>query len=164
MTKAVVKISPLKRSHIQACEAIVAVSEPWNTLHERIDFLPVLARNRSSTRAYVCTVGAETAGFILFSPEPVFARGGYLRALGVSPRFRRQGIGRKLLSFAEKTTAQYAFNFFLCVSSFNGPARAFYKSCGYSHAGSFPALIIKGASEHIYWKRLRPLSPRTRSL
>jgi ribosomal-protein-alanine N-acetyltransferase len=162
MTNSVIKIVVMKRSHIRHCKDIVAVSEPWKTLHERINFLPALSRNRSGILSYVCTVGAETAGFILFSPDPVFARGGYLRAIGVSPRFRRQGIGRKLLSFAEKTTTRSSPNFFLCVSSFNRRAQAFYKGCGYTRAGKLPDLIVQGASEYIYWKRLLPLPVRTR--
>ncbi len=162
MTKVAVKIIPLKRSHIRDCEAIVAVSEPWKTLREGVDFLSALSQKRSGMCSYACTIGRETAGFILFSPEPVFARGGYLRALAVSPRFRGQGIGKMLLSFAEKTTARRSPNFFLCVSSFNRRAQAFYKNCGYSRVGSLSALIITGASEHIYWKRLRMASPRAR--
>lgn len=149
-------IVPLKRSHIAACEEIVAASEPWKTLNERIDFLSALSGNRTKKQAYVCTVGAETAGFILFTPEPVFARGGYLRAIGVSPKFRRRGIGKKLLSFSEKITAGHALHFFLCVSSFNRKAQAFYKNRGYTRVGKLPGLIRPGLSEYIYWKRLRP--------
>jgi ribosomal protein S18 acetylase RimI-like enzyme len=100
-------------------------------------------------------LGRETAGFILFTPEPAFARGGYLRAIGVSPKFRRQGIGRKLLSFAEKITARQALHFFLCVSSFNRKAQAFYKNRGYTRVGKLPGLIKPGLTEYIYWKRLR---------
>jgi ribosomal protein S18 acetylase RimI-like enzyme len=146
----------MKRSHVEACEEIVAASDPWKRLGERVDFLSVLSRNSTNTQAYVCTVGTETAGFILFIPEPVFARGGYLRAIGVSPRFRRKGIGGKLLSFAERMTAKRALHFFLCASSFNRRAQTFYKNCGYTHVGKLPGFIKLGLSEYIYWKRLRP--------
>lgn len=148
-------IVPLKRPHLKACEAIVAASDPWKRLNEGVDFLSVLTGRRTNTRAYVCVAGAEPAGFVLFIPDPVFARGGYLRAIGVSPKFRRQGIGKKLLSFAEKMTARRSFHLFLCASSFNRRAQAFYRGCGYVRVGRLPDLIKPGVSEYIFWKRLR---------
>jgi ribosomal-protein-alanine N-acetyltransferase len=156
------KILPMTPAHVTACNRIVATSDPWKRLQESIDFRSSLRPAGANTRAYVCIAGDEVAGFILFIPEPVFARGGYLRALGVSPSHRRQGIGKKLLRFAEKMTAVRAVHFFLCVSSFNRRAQAFYKKCGYIRAGALPGIIRKGISEYIYWKRLRPLSSNKR--
>jgi len=51
------KVIPMKRGHIQACNAITASSEPWKTLNERIDFLKYLALKQ----AFVCTVGDAIA-------------------------------------------------------------------------------------------------------
>jgi ribosomal protein S18 acetylase RimI-like enzyme len=149
------KIAPMKPRHVKACEGIVAASEPWKTLHERVPFRRCLGRE-PDLLACVCTIGAEVAGFAIFSPLPAFARGGYLRALGVSPRHRGIGVGRRLLTFAEDRTARKARYLFLCASSFNRPAQAFYKANGYARAGTLPGLIMPGASEHIYWKRLAP--------
>jgi ribosomal protein S18 acetylase RimI-like enzyme len=149
-------IVPMKRSHIKACDGIVAASEPWKTLNEGIDFASAFSRNGRMSKAYVCMLGGEPAGFILFTPEPVFARGGYLRAIGVSPKFRRQGIGKKLLEFAENMTARHSLYFYLCVSSFNRKAQAFYRDRGYTRVGKLPGLIMPGASEYIYWRKLRP--------
>jgi ribosomal protein S18 acetylase RimI-like enzyme len=100
------------------------------------------------------------AGFVIFTPLPVFARGGYLRAIAVAPDRRRKSIGRKLLSFAERETARHAGHLYLCVSSFNRQAQAFYRKCGYRKVGAVPGLIKPGISEHIYWKRLRKQSSR----
>jgi ribosomal protein S18 acetylase RimI-like enzyme len=140
----------MKRSHIQACNAITGASEPWKTLNERIDFLKFI----SLKQAYVCMINKEPAGFILFTPEPVFARGGYIRAVGVAPEIRRRGIGRKLLAFAERIMARRCGNSYLCVSSFNRRAAAFYKANGYTRVGKLPGLIKPGAAEYIYWKRI----------
>ena len=140
----------MTREQIPECRAITDVSEPWKTLREGIDFKTYIARKQ----AYVCTQGAKAAGFIIFTPEPVFARGGYLRAIGVSPSMRGQGIGRRLLAFAEKRTARTAQNFFLCVSSFNRRGQRFYERLGYARAGKLPGLISPGISEYIYWKKL----------
>lgn len=142
----------MTRAHRKACDAIIAVSDPWKTLNERIDFPKHIALKQ----AYVCIVQSNTAGFLIFTPEPVFARGGYLRAIGVDPAMRRHGIGSALLSFAEQETARLSQNLFLCVSSFNRQAQKFYKGQGYTHAGNLPDLIRQGETERIFWKRLRP--------
>jgi ribosomal protein S18 acetylase RimI-like enzyme len=152
----------MKASHIRACGEIVSNSDPWKRLNERIDFRAALSGGRMHMQAYVCLAGTDPVGFVLFTPEPVFARGGYLKAIGVAPAFRGKGVGSMLLSFAEQVTASRAQNFFLCVSSFNRRAMAFYKSCGYCKVGSLRDLIVPGASEHIFWKRLETTSPRTR--
>ncbi len=144
----------MKRSHIKACNEIVAASEPWKTLREKVDFGQAITRRQ----AYVCirrtSNGAETAGFILFTPEPVFARGGYLRAIGVAASLRGQGLGGKLLAFAEKAVSRQTTCLYLCVSSFNRMGQLFYKKHGYTKVGTLPGLITQGASEYIYWKRL----------
>ena len=145
-------------AHRRACDDIVGVSEPWVTLGERVDFKAYIALKQ----AYVCIVSTagktEVAGFVIFTADPVFARGGYLRAIGVAPAMRRHGIGRKLLAFMENTIARRCDNIFLCVSSFNRPAQTFYRKLGYQRAGTLPGLLVPGESEYIYWKRLRPLS------
>jgi [ribosomal protein S18]-alanine N-acetyltransferase len=147
---AALRIVPMKRCHVRSCAEIAAASEPWKTLGETVDF----SRYLSLKQAFVCLVGGEPAGFIIFTPEPVFARGGYLRAIGVSQRLRRQGIGKKLMSFAEHRTSRRAPNFYLCVSSFNRQAQAFYRDLGYLRVGRIPGLITPKTAEYIYWKSL----------
>jgi ribosomal protein S18 acetylase RimI-like enzyme len=141
----------MAKPHIRTCNAIVAVSNPWKTLHERIDFAHFIRLKQ----AYVCIAGDEPVGFIIFTGEQVFARGGYLRAIGVAPAMQGNGIGRKLMSFAEQRTARRAPNLYLCVSSFNRQAQAFYKNLGYARIGKIPDLILPGKSEYIYRKQLK---------
>ena len=151
-------IIPLRRSHSAACAAIVTASSPWRRLGETIDFSALLRSRKAAIRASVCLRGGTVAGFVIFTPLPVFARGGYLRAIAVAKDRRRQSIGRKLLSFAERETARHAGHLYLCVSSFNRQAQAFYRKCGYRKVGAVPGLIKPGMSEFIYWKRLRQRS------
>jgi ribosomal-protein-alanine N-acetyltransferase len=160
MKSIALRIVPMTRAHIKTCDAIVAASEPWKTLGERFDFAAVLSRKvRPYDRAYVCMVENRAAGFIIFSPQPVFARGGYIRSIGVAPSLRRLGIGAKLLSFAENLISGFSPNSYLCVSSFNRKAQAFYKDAGYIRVGKLQDLILPCASEYIYWKRLIPRTP-----
>ncbi len=153
-----VRIVPMKKYHIPACSRIASSSEPWLSLRENVDFARYITRKE----AHACMVGNEPAGFIIFTPHPVFARGGYLRALGVASAMRRRGIGKKLMAFAERTTARHAGNFFLCVSSFNRKAQSFYRALGYTKVGRIPELIMTGVSEYIFWKRLSKLPRKTR--
>jgi ribosomal protein S18 acetylase RimI-like enzyme len=145
----------MKRSHIKACDAIVAASEPWKTLREKVDFGQAI----TGRQAYACIRSAsgtiEVAGFIIFTAEPVFARGGYLRAIGVATSLRNQGIGGKLMAFTEKTVSRQATWLYLCVSSFNRKGQAFYKKRGYTRVGKLPGLTSPDSSEYIYWKRLK---------
>lgn len=152
------RIVPMTRTHVPACNRIVSVSDPWKTLREKVNFLPALKQNPS--QAYVAAVGQDTAGFIIFTASPVFARGGYIRAVGVAPEMRRLGIGRRLITFAETVISRTAPNVYLCVSSFNRSGRAFYKKMGYTMIGKIPGLIRKGHSEQIFWKRLRMSSKK----
>jgi ribosomal protein S18 acetylase RimI-like enzyme len=160
LKRIVAEIVPMTRSHSETCSGIVAVSEPWKTLRVRIDFSKYIALNQ----AYVCIQKGEIAGFIIFTPEPVFARGGYIRAVAVAPIMRRHGIGEKLLAYAETMIASRASHAYLCVSSFNRSGQMFYRSLGYTRVGSLPDLIMRGASEYIYWKRLRPLPLKNRRI
>ena len=145
----------MKRSHIKACDAIVAASEPWKTLREKVDFGQAI----TGRQAYACIRSKggtiDVAGFIIFTAEPVFARGGYLRAIGVANSLRNQGIGSKLMAFAEKTVSRQATWLYLCVSSFNRKGQAFYKKRGYTRVGKLPGLTSPDSSEYIYWKRLK---------
>lgn len=158
MKRIAAEIVPMTRSHSETCSGIVAVSEPWKTLRERIDFSKYIALKQ----AYVYIKDGETVGFIIFTPEPVFARGGYIRAVAVDPVMRRRGVGEKLLAFAETVIARRSPHVYLCVSSFNRRGQMFYRSLGYKRVGTLPDLLVRGASEYIYWKRLRPLPQKNR--
>lgn len=146
-----VKIRPMTRGHIPACNDIVRSSDPWKTLREGVDLASAIKKKQG----HVALIEGAVAGFVVFTPDPVFARGGYLRAIGVAPAVRGFGIGRQLLKFAEKATAKKAVNLFICVSSFNRTGQSFYKKLGYAKAGKLDNLIKKGLSEYIYWKQLR---------
>jgi ribosomal protein S18 acetylase RimI-like enzyme len=160
LKRIVAEIVPMTRPHSETCSGIVAVSEPWKTLRERIDFSKYMALKH----AYVYIKEREPAGFIIFTPDPVFARGGYIRAVAVDPVMRRHGIGEKLLAFAESVIARQSPHAYLCVSSFNRRGQMFYRSLGYTRVGTLPDLIVRGASEYIYWKRLRPLPLKNRRM
>jgi len=149
------RVIPLTRDHIRECKGIVAVSEPWKSLGEGVNFTKLLKPEETFYKAYVCIRGNDTLGFIVFCPVPVFARGGYIRAIGVSSVARRLGIGSSLMSFAERVIGTNAPNVYVCVTSFNRQAQRFYQGLGYHRVGKLPGLINDHSTEYIYWKQLR---------
>jgi ribosomal protein S18 acetylase RimI-like enzyme len=150
-------IVPMKRTHISACQKIVRSSEPWRTLKESIDFPLFIA----AKQAIVCLSEDKILGFAIYSPRPVFARGGYLRAIAVDPSSRGQGVGTFVLTYIERETLKHADNLYLCVSSFNRVAKRFYANAGYIKIGAIPGLIRNDINEIILWKKIvRTSKPR----
>ena len=145
------RIIPMSRAHLSACNDIVRVSEPWKTYREGVDLKAAIRLKQ----AHVLTIGGAVAGFVVFDPEPVFARGGYLRAVAVAPAIRGFGIGSTLLAFAEQRTARKTANLYLCVSSFNKDGQKFYRRSGYEKVGKIDGLVKKGSAEHILRKKLK---------
>ncbi len=131
---------------------LMAASDPWITLGRgleqcraacaRPEFLCVVARDRG-----------EPCGVALLNPRGV-AGSPYLASIAVAPDWRGRGVGAELLAFCERHVSPSSRHFFLCVSSFNPRARAFYERHGYRKVGEFPDYIIDGASEILMYRRL----------
>jgi len=102
----------------------------------------------------VAEINGDIVGFIVFRVFDGFPLGGYIRAIGVDPRYRSMGIGSSLLSYAENIIFKYRKNIFLLVSSFNSGAIEFYKKRGYQVVGVIKDAVIKGADEIIMRKAL----------
>jgi ribosomal-protein-alanine N-acetyltransferase len=79
----------------------------------------------------------------------------YLAALAVASSWRSRGTGAALLEHCERHAALTSRHFFLCVSSFNTRAQAFYARHGYRQVGQFDDYVIDGASEWLLYKRVR---------
>ena len=81
-------------------------------------------------------VGRHLAGFALMQ---FYAEHAHLNLLAVDPRYRRFGIGRKLVTWLEETArAGGIFAINLEVRANNGGARAFYRTLGYQEVRMIP--------------------------
>jgi ribosomal protein S18 acetylase RimI-like enzyme len=78
-----------------------------------------------------------------------------VKSIAVEGDYRSQGIGAALLEFAEDLFRAEARHLFLCVSSFNQRAYAFYERQGYAAVGVLEDYILQGVSEILMHKRLR---------
>jgi ribosomal protein S18 acetylase RimI-like enzyme len=129
---------------------LLASSEPWITLKitpEQCD------KNCHDPEfmLYIASVDNKPGGIILLDPRGV-AGSPYIKSIAVFPEFRGQGLGKKLLSFAENYFSTGSRHLFICVSSFNGKARKLYERYGFEPLCEFRDYIIEGASEILMHK------------
>lgn len=131
---------------------LMASCDPWKKLGRTIDH----CRERCSDPVFLVLVarhGGERCAFAVLNPRGV-AGSPYLASIAVEEAWRSRGVGAALLEACERHFASSSRHFFLCVSSFNTRARAFYERQGYRQVGEFADYVIEGASEILMYKRL----------
>lgn len=133
--------------------ALMASSDPWLTLGRGIEACRAACQRRDCELS-VARDAHGRGGFALVNPRGV-AGSPYLAAIAVEPAWRSRGVGAALLAHIEREAARTSRHFFLCVSSFNTRAQAFYLRHGYRRVGEFDDYIIDGASEVLLSKRVR---------
>jgi len=94
----------------------------------------------------------ECVGYIWFALSKMFYRFPYIRQIAVRKEFRRQGIGKKLLSFVEEIAFKDWPKLFLTVSDFNKRAKKLYQEIGFEEVGFVPDLFKDGVAEHVMVK------------
>ncbi|MCU0758888.1 MAG: GNAT family N-acetyltransferase [Steroidobacteraceae bacterium] len=77
----------------------------------------------------------------------------HLNLLGVEPRFRRLGIGRRILRWLERSALEAGtFEVGLELRAANGAAQAFYRALGYEPAGRVPG-YYEGVEDALRMRR-----------
>jgi ribosomal-protein-alanine N-acetyltransferase len=137
------------------CAQLMVNSEPWITLRRTYDDSVKLLKD-PSRESYVAIIDEQVVGFIILVMQGPFR--GYIQTVGVLPEHRSHGIGRRLVKFAEGRIFREAPNVFLCVSSFNTRAQAFYDKLGYEVVGELKEFIVPGHSEILLRKTMAPLT------
>lgn len=100
-----------------------------NTLHYRPD------------TSFVAEIGGEPAGYLFFMAA---ADEGELLRIGVSPRYRRQGIARALLAHMDEFVRENGiYSVWLEVREHNEAARSLYEKTGF---------VIQGYRKKYYHK------------
>jgi ribosomal protein S18 acetylase RimI-like enzyme len=108
-------IRPFEESgDLEVCARMMCSSEPWITLERGYEESAAVLRDSSRER-YVAESGGELAGFVIVNMAGAFV--GYIQTVCVAPEFRGQGIGTKLVRFAEERIFRESPNVFLCISS-----------------------------------------------
>lgn len=138
----------------EICARITSESEPWKFLEISYnDSLKTLSNKNYET--YLLCEHDNVCGFVTIEMEGVLS--GYIKRIAIKDELRNRNYGRMLMNFAEKRIFAEKPNVFLCVSSFNKKAIAFYKKLGYKQTGVLKNFLIKGHSEYILRKTIAPL-------
>jgi [ribosomal protein S18]-alanine N-acetyltransferase len=142
------------QKEVEACARLMSSQEPWLTLQrdfeESVEVLSDPARE-----SYVATIDGRVVAFLIVNMKGAFV--GYLQTICVAPEWRNQGLGRRLIAFAEERIFREAPNIFLCVSSFNPGARRLYERLGYELVGELKDYIVRGSAELLFRKTIGPL-------
>jgi ribosomal-protein-alanine N-acetyltransferase len=151
-----VVIRPLNgKQEVEACARVMSESEPWITLQRTYEHA-VKGLADPTREIYVAMLQDTLCGFIMINMVGPFR--GYIQIICVFPDCRDQGIGRKLIQFAEERIFRDSPNVFLCVSSFNTDAQRFYEQLGYKRIGEIDDYVVEGHSEFIMRKTIGPLA------
>jgi [ribosomal protein S18]-alanine N-acetyltransferase len=134
--------------------ALMSTSDPWITLGRGFE-ASLRACNSTLDLLEIAELGGERCGFVLVRPSGV-AGAPYIVSIAVSAPFRSRGVGAALLAHVERTYRGRSRHLFLCVSSFNPRARAFYERHGFSAVATLTDFLIEGADEILMYKRLPP--------
>ena len=138
------------------CARTMADSEPWITLGRGYEESLRLVHH-VEREVWVAWQDGRRAGFLILSLKGAFV--GYLQTVCVAPEARGSGLGSALVAFAEERIFREFPNVFLCVSSFNGRARALYERLGYETVGPLRDFLVRGHDEILMRKTRGPLSP-----
>lgn len=149
------KIRPMSPNDLDAVAEIVDLNPLWHRYQFRAQEANVCFENAISQpndRLLVSVNKKDTiTGFAWFQPTGGLGRAGYLRLIGVHPKFQGKGFGKLLLQSAEECCQGRAM--MLLVSEFNDRGIAFYEREGYERAGSLPGFVLPDVNEVIMWKR-----------
>ena len=147
------QIAPATGEERDWAAALFAGQEPWITLGSTLERCRD-ACHHTEYLVYVARLNEQLCGSIVLHPRGV-AGSPYIKSIAVAEGHKSRGAGAALMKFAEDLFRDESRHIFLCVSSFNTRARAFYERLGYRPVGEFKDYVIEGASEILMHKRLR---------
>lgn len=149
-------ISPLQsEDEARACARLMAASEPWITLGRSYDTSLDIIGDRTR-EVYLARDETGLAGFVILCMTGAFV--GYIQTVCIAPSRRGQGLGSRLVEFAERRILKVSPNVFMCVSSFNVEAMRLYQRLGYKIVGELTDYIVRGHSEFLLRKTVGPLA------
>jgi ribosomal-protein-alanine N-acetyltransferase len=153
MTLAIARLAG--ETEARACARLMAESEPWLTLGRTYEGSLAVVQD-PSREVYVVRDETGLAGFLILCMTGAFV--GYIQTICIHPERRGQGLGSKLVEFAEQRILAESPNVFMCVSSFNRDARRLYERLGYRVVGELTDYIVQGHSEILLRKSVGPLA------
>jgi ribosomal protein S18 acetylase RimI-like enzyme len=135
-TRAYCQIVPATQADlaaIAACEAPATAINAIGSTRRDTSQDGELAKQVSKGMIHLAADASKVLGYISFSP---IADHLFVASLAVTSQFRRMGLGRRLLGFAERTARDLALpTVRLFTDGLEGRNLLFYRQCGYVEAG-----------------------------
>jgi ribosomal protein S18 acetylase RimI-like enzyme len=132
---------------------MMAGTDPWLTLGRTCDACLQIVRDQSK-EVYVARLDQALAGFLIVNMGGPFP--GYIQTVCVHAEHRGQGIGSRLIRWAEERIFRDSPNVFMCVSSFNEGAFRLYRRLGYEVIGELKDYLVRGHSAILLRKSKGP--------
>jgi GNAT superfamily N-acetyltransferase len=131
----------------------VAAIEPWSTInYPAAQLTAFLTLEDPALNRRAIFVEDEPAGII--AVRSPWLRGPYLQVLALLRPFQGQGFGKHLLAWFETQATGNARWLWLCHSSFNRRAGAFYTREGFHEVAVLTDLMLDGGDEVLMRKRI----------
>ena len=147
-------LRPLSSANAAPLGEALAAIPPWSTINWPASRLAATLKNWPvGVRRFELLVEGELAGTV--SIQFPFLYGPYLQLLAVLPGFQGRGLGLACLEWMEREArAAEARQLWLCVTSYNTGARAFYERFGFKEAALLDKLATDVSDEVFMRKRL----------
>ncbi len=149
-----VVLAPLTPVNARKLGAALSAIPPWSVIgypEERLT--GSLQRETPSVKRFEVLADGALAGLIVI--QDPFLHGPYLQQLAVLPGFQGRGAGSRLLQWMEAEARRAkSRQLWLCVSTFNAPARAFYDRFGFEAVAVLDKLATDASDEVFMRKRL----------
>lgn len=147
-----IKINPANVEERSLIATLMANSTPWTELNISLETCKKNCHDQEF-ELFVAVVNGHLAGGILIDMRGV-AGSPYLKSIVVDPSFRDQNVGTQLLQFGINLCKKKSKHFFLCVSSFNHRALAWYIRMGFVKIGELKDYLVEGHSEILLYKKI----------
>lgn len=149
-----IEIKPLaKPAEAEGCARLMASTDPWLKLGRTYDACLQIVRDQSK-EVYVARLGRAVTGLLIINMGGPFS--GYIQTVCVDAEYRGQGVGSRLIRWAEERIFRESPNVFMCVSSFNEGAYKLYQRLGYEVVGELKDYLVRGHAEILLRKSQGP--------
>jgi len=152
-------LRPLSPWNAEKLGGALAAMPPWSVIGWPAELLTAgFLRQAPSVRRFELLAGGELAGIVTI--QHPFLHGPYLQLLAVLPEFQGRNLGLAILRWMEhQARAEEARQLWLCVSTFNVRARAFYERFGFEAVTVLEKLASEASDELFMRKRLNYGAP-----
>jgi ribosomal protein S18 acetylase RimI-like enzyme len=148
-----VTLEPIAVVAAQALGEAIAQIEPWATLGTNsARLISYLTIDDPHCCRRIIRYGDANAGVVAVRSPWLY--GPYLTLLAVLPGYQNSGIGSAVLQWMEDEAKERPANLWVCASSFNAEALAFYERRGFGRVGDLPDLVAPGFTEVLLRKPL----------